>query len=79
MKRRDIATLLLEKGTRMDIYTAAIVGKLDVVKAACVAFPDIHKTPGPHTIPLIVHAKKGGAEAEAVLKFLEGVGARTAD
>ena len=73
MGRRDIATLLLEKGARMDIFAAAMMGKLDIVKAACAAFPGIHKTPGPHKIPLLVHARKGGAEAEAVLKFLEGI------
>ena len=75
MGRRDIAALLLEKGARMDIFAAAMMGKLDVVKAACAAFPGIHKSPGPHKIPLLMHAKKGGAEAEAVVKFLEGISA----
>ncbi len=73
MGRRDIAQLLLEKGARMDVFAAAMLGKLEIVKAACTAFPGIHKVAGPHKIPLIVHAKKGGSEAEAVVKFLESV------
>src|SRR5204863_7226860 len=56
MGRRDIVEYLL--------------GKLDIVKAAVVAFPNIVHVPGPHGIPLIVHAEKGGLAAKDVLEFL---------
>ena len=70
MGRRDIAEFLLEHNARLDIFAATMLGKLDVVKAAVAAFPNIVQVPGPHGIPLIVHAEKGGAAAKDVLDFL---------
>jgi hypothetical protein len=68
--RRDIAEYLLEHNARMDIFAATMLGRLDIVSAAVAAFPDIVHVPGPHGIPLIVHAEKGGPAAKAVLEFL---------
>src|SRR5438874_1055903 len=70
MGRRDIAEFLLEHNARMDIFAATMLGKLDIVKAAVAAFPYTVTVPGPHKIPLIVHAEKGGEAAKAVLEFL---------
>jgi hypothetical protein len=70
MGRRDIAELLLEHNARMDIFAATMLGKLDIVKAAVAAYPNIVRVPGPHKIPLLAHAAKGGPEAVAVLEFL---------
>ena len=70
MGRRDIAEYLLEHNARMDIFAATMLGQIDIVKAAVAAFPNIVNVPGPHGIPLIVHAEKGGAAAQAVLEFL---------
>jgi hypothetical protein len=70
MGRRDIAEFLLEHNARMDLFAAAMLGRLEIVKAAVAAFPGIVKVPGPHKIPLIAHAEKGGAPAVAVLDFL---------
>ncbi len=70
MGRRDIAEFLLEHNARMDIFAAAMLGDLDIVKAAVTAYPNIVRVPGPHKIPLIAHAEKGGAAAVAVLDFL---------
>lgn len=70
MGRKDIADFLLENGARLDLFAAAMLGKLDFVKAAMGAFPDAIKTPGPHGIPLIAHAKAGGNEASEVLEYL---------
>ena len=70
MGRRDIAEFLLEHNARMDVFAATMLGKLDIVKAAVAAFPNIVNVPGPHKIPLIKHAEKGGENAKAVLEFL---------
>ena len=70
MGRRDIAEFLLEHNARMDVFAAAMLGRLEIVKAAVAAFPGIVRVPGPHGIPLIVHAEKGGPSAVAVLDFL---------
>jgi len=69
--QKDIAKLLLAKGARLDIFAATMLGKLDAVKAMVAAFPGIEKTPGPHGIPLIVHAQMGKEDAAEVVKFLE--------
>jgi hypothetical protein len=73
MGRRDIATYLLEKGARIDIFAAAMLGHLDAVKAILTARPTLIDAKGPHGIPLIAHAKAGGKESEDVLKYLEGL------
>ena len=73
MGRKDIANFLLEHGARLDIFAAAMLGKLDIVKAALTAYPDALNTPGPHGIPLIVHAEKGGDDALGVLEYLQSL------
>ena len=73
MGRKDIANFLLEHGARLDIFAAAMLGKLEIVKAALTAYPAALKTPGPHGIPLIVHAEKGGEDALAVLEYLQSL------
>ncbi len=70
MGRRDIAEYLLEHNARMDIFAATMLGKIDIVKAAVAAYPNIVQVPGPHGIPLIVHAEKGGPPTKEVLEFL---------
>lgn len=71
MGRADIARFLLENNARMDLFAAAMLGRLDIIKAAAAAFPNIVRVPGPHKIPLLAHAEKGGADAVGVVEFLE--------
>ena len=73
MGRKDIANFLLEHGARLDIFAAAMLGKLEIVKAALTAYPAALNTPGPHGIPLIVHAEFGGEDAVGVLEYLRGL------
>ncbi len=74
MGRRDIALYLLDHGARLDLFVAAMLGKLEIVQATLSAFPAALYTPGPHGIPLIAHAKAGGEEAAATLAYLESLG-----
>jgi hypothetical protein len=76
MGRRDIAEYLLEHNARMDIFAATMLGQIEIVTAAVAAFPNIVHVPGPHGIPLIVHAEKGGPAAKAVLEFLRPLAAQ---
>ena len=71
MGRRDIATYLLEHGARLDLFAAAMLGHLEIVKATLETYPDALDTPGPHGIPLIAHALAGGKEAIQVLEYLK--------
>jgi hypothetical protein len=73
MGRRDIAIHLLDRGARMDIFAAAMLGQLEIVRATVAAFPDARTWLGPHGIPLIKHAEMGGAEAASVVDFLKGL------
>jgi hypothetical protein len=73
MGRKDIAEFLLENGARLDIFAAAMLGKLEIVKAALTEYPEAINTPGPHGIPLVAHAKAGGDDAKAVLEYLESL------
>lgn len=71
MGNKQIADYLLEHGARLDVFAAAMLGKLDVVKAALEAYPDAINTPGPHGIPLVDHAEAGGEQAKLVVAYLE--------
>lgn len=71
MGRADIANYLLERGARLDIFAAAMLGYLEVVRAILAARPAARTAPGPHGIPLSAHAKAGGEAAAQVLAFLE--------
>jgi len=73
MGRPDIANYIISQGGRFDIFVAAMLGRLDIVKNALAAFPNLAQSKGPHGIPLIVHAQKGGDAAAEVLKFLESL------
>lgn len=73
MGRADIARYLLDHGARIDLYAAAMLGQLEVVQAVLTAFSEAHTVPGPHGIPLIVHAKAGGEAASEVVRYLESL------
>lgn len=65
MGRRDIAELLLAHGARMDIFAAAMLDEVDIVRAM---LPLQAGTIGPHGIPLHAHAEAG--KAQRVLELL---------
>ncbi len=71
MGNREIALFLIGQGARTDIFSAAMLGQLEVVKALVKAFPGIERSLGPHKIPLLAHAKRGGAEE--VVGYLESL------
>ena len=77
MGNREIAEFLIAQGARMDIFVAAMLGSLDIVSAMIAAYPALLHAKGPHGIPLMAHAKKGGAAAEPVVAFLEARGVRS--
>ncbi len=72
--RRSIAEFLLANGARIDIFAAAMLGYVDVVKAFVQASPGIQKTRGPHGIHLLAHARAGGEAAAETVKYLEAIG-----
>lgn len=71
MGRPDIARELLKAGARLDLFAAAMLGYLPVVRAALEIEPAMIDTKGAHGITLITHAEKGGEEAKAVVEYLK--------
>lgn len=71
--QRAIAEFLIERGARTDLFAFAMLGHTDVLKALVAARPGIHKTLGPHGIPLLAHARAGGPEAADALKYLQSL------
>lgn len=71
--RREIAELLLAHGARPTLFSAAMMGQLDVVRAFIAAMPQVARTLGPHGLPLMAHARAGGAAAADVVKYLESI------
>ncbi|MGH7179708.1 MAG: hypothetical protein ACREJC_20195 [Tepidisphaeraceae bacterium] len=66
---REIAEILLAHGARGDIFTHAMLGNLEVVRATVTAMPGIERVRGPHGLTLAHHARQG--EASAVIEYLK--------
>jgi hypothetical protein len=73
MGRRDIVEFLLEKGARIDIFCAAMMGQLEAVKAFLNLQPKLIDAKGPHGFTLHFHAQVGGEGAEKVLAYLQSI------
>lgn len=72
--RREIAELLIAHGARPNLFTLAMLGNVDAVRATIQAMPGIQRVKGPHGITLMRHALAGGDEAASVAEYLESVG-----
>ncbi len=74
MGNRPIAEYLMAKGARPSLFSAAMLGQLEVVKAFVAAQPGVQRIDGPHGIPLLAHARAGGESAKGVFDFLKSLG-----
>lgn len=70
---REIATLLMEHGARPDLFTFAMLGNLEAVRAVVTAQPGIEGLRGPHGLTLMHHARAGGEGAARVVEYLIGL------
>jgi hypothetical protein len=75
MGNREIAEFLIGQGARFDIFVAAMLGRIDSVRAALIAWPELVHSKGPHGISLLRHARAGGQPAAAVVELLISKGA----
>jgi len=75
MGSRDIAEFLIGQGARMDLFTAVMLGRLDIVTPMLTAYPALLQSRGPHGLTLLHHARTGGEPARAVLDYLARLGA----
>lgn len=72
--RRNIVELLLANGARMNLFTAAMLGHLEYVKAAVAASPGTQQVHGPHGLTLMHHARMGKEQAVPVVAYLQSLG-----
>jgi hypothetical protein len=74
MGNRPIAEYLLAQGAVPSLFSAAMLGQLDLVKSFLAAQPHVQRLRGPHGISLLAHAKAGGEPARHVFDFLQSLG-----
>jgi hypothetical protein len=79
MGNRPIAEHLIANGARPSLFSSAMLGQLEVVKAFVSAQPGVQRIRGPHSISLLAHAKAGGEVARPVYDFLISLGDAGAD
>lgn len=79
MGNRPIAEYLISKGARPSLFSSAMLGHLDVVKAFVAAQPGVERIRGPHSISLLAHAHAGGEAARPVFEYLQALGDAGAD
>jgi hypothetical protein len=72
--QRAIAEFLLENGAPPTLFSATMLGQLEVGRAFISATPGLQRIRGPHCLSLMVHAKAGGPPAAAVVSYLESIG-----
>lgn len=73
MGNRPIAEYLISKGARPSLFSSAMLGHLEVIKAFVAAQPGVERIRGPHSISLLAHAKAGGDAAKPVFEYLESL------
>ncbi|HSK78938.1 MAG TPA: ankyrin repeat domain-containing protein [Thermoanaerobaculia bacterium] len=74
MGSREIAEYLLSQGARMDVFCAAMLGKIEIVKGFLADDPKVVYLKGPHGISLLRHAQAG--KQDAVTELLVSRGAK---
>ncbi len=79
MGNRAIAEYLISRGARPSLFSAAMLGQVEVVKAMIAANSGAQRIRGPHGITLLAHAKAGGGLALSVFAFLQSLGDADAD
>jgi hypothetical protein len=73
MGRRDIVEFLLDRGARIDLFCAAMMGQLDAVKSFLTLQPHLIDAKGPHGFTLHFHAQVGGKDSANVLDYLQSI------
>lgn len=73
MGRRDIVEFLLEKGARIDIFCATMMGQFDAVKSFLTLQPKLIDSRGPHGFTLHFHAQLAGKDSKKMLDYLQSI------
>ena len=71
MGQRETVDFLLSQGARADLFCAAMLGQLEIVRGWLTVQPSLIDARGPHGFSLHFHAQVGGDEAADVLAYLQ--------
>lgn len=72
---KEIATYLLSKGARYNVYLACMLGHLEVVKQVLTFNSSLLNSKGAHGFTMLHHALRGGEDSLAVVEYLKSLGA----
>lgn len=73
MGRRDVVDLLLSHGARSDLFCAAMLGQIEIVRTWLTLQPTLIDAKGPHGFSLHFHAQVGGEGAKETLDYLQSI------
>jgi hypothetical protein len=73
MGRHDIVEFLLERGARIDIFCATMMGQFDAVKSFLTLQPKLIDSHGPHGFTLHFHAQLAGKDADKMVDYLQSI------
>ncbi len=73
---KELAKYLIDKGAQANIFTAALFGRMDIIKPMLNFFPNALHAKGPHGFTLLHHAQRGKEEAKEVAEYLVSLGAK---
>jgi len=67
---KELVQYFLDQGAQANIFTAALFGRIDIIKPMLEFSPNILHAKGPHGFTLLHHADKGGDDAIEVKEHL---------
>jgi len=73
---KELVTYFLEQGAQANIFTAALFGRMDIIKPMLDFSPSILHAKGPHGLTLLHHAIQGEDESLEVKEYLKSLGAK---
>lgn len=71
----DLVKFLLKEGAQFNIFTAAVLGEIEIVKSIITLSPEALNAKGPHGFTLLHHAIRGGEPAKETAAYLKSLGA----
>lgn len=73
MGKHETVEYLLEKGARIDLFCAAMMGQIEAIRSFLTLQPGLIDAKGPHGFSLHFHAQVGGDRSVAVLEYLQSI------
>ena len=71
---KEIATYLIEKGARPNLFVLTMLGETAIVQAILNRYPALLQAKGAHGLTLLHHANKGGEAAKELADYLKSKG-----